>query len=179
MVVAALALGAGCGDTRLDLRNIEAAMRHRYGREALVPIIDVACPEAVRTREGDTFDCAVTFEGGAVWTITATQLGAGKTHWTPRGRAIPGEHVEARAAAVLADQGRRGELRCGERVYVVQEGDRIACQVVTGDDASRVEISVGAGDDLHVHEAAAPARAPGAGAGAPGNDAGMPENRPQ
>ena len=172
VLVATLVFGAGCADKRLDLRNIEAAMKHRYEREIRVPIVEVTCPEMVRTRAGETFDCLVTFEGGASWTITAAQLEGGKTRWTPQGRAIPGEDLEARAAAVLAGQGRRSEIHCGERVYVAREGDRIACQAVTGSGAARIEISVGAGDAVRVHEAAAPVRSPEADAGALGGDAG-------
>ena len=171
-VALAVALG-GCADRRIDLRNIEAAMRDRYGRDAAVPIEAVTCPEWVRTRKGDTFECQVRFQGGVAWTIGVTQLDKGNTQWVPRGQAVFAEDIEPWAAKALARQPEQasGEVRCGARVHVIEPGQHVTC-AVTGADGRASEVRVGFDpvEGLRLLEAPAQA-APGAGQDA-GQDAG-------
>lgn len=142
VALAAVALGA-CADRRIDLRNIEAAMRDRYGRDAAVPIEAVTCPEWVRTRKGDAFECQVRFQGGVVWPIVVTQLDQGNTQWAPRGQALFAEDIEPWASKALAAQGKApGGVRCEARVYVIEAGQHVTC-AVTGADGSASEVRVG------------------------------------
>lgn len=140
----AVALG-GCADRRIDLRNIEAAMRDRYARDAAVPIEAVTCPEWVRTRKGDAFECQVRFQGGVAWTIAVTQLDQGNTQWVPRGQALFADDIEPWAAKALAarEPGQaQGNVRCDARVYVIEPGQHVTC-AVTGADGSASEVRVG------------------------------------
>jgi len=141
---------SGCADRRIDLRNIEGAMRDRYGRDAAVPIEAVTCPEWVRTRKDDTFECQVRFQGGVTWTVAVTQLEEGNTQWVPRGQAVFAEDIEPWAAKALTARGQPGqapgqapgEVRCDARVYVIEPGQHVTCAAV-GADGSTSEVRVG------------------------------------
>lgn len=138
----AVALG-GCADRRIDLRNIEAAMRDRYGRDAAVPIEAVTCPEWVRTRKDDTFECQVRFQGGVTWTIAVTQLDKGNTQWHPRGQAVFADEIEPWATKELAARGQAGGgVRCDARVYVIEPAQHVTC-VARAADGSSSEVRVG------------------------------------
>lgn len=126
LVLVACALAA-CSDRRIDLRNIEAAMRERYARDASVPIEAVTCPEWVRTRAGDTFECQVRFEGGVVWTIEVVQREHGSTQWLPRGQAVFADEIEPWLAAALAAEGRESRVTCHARVHVIAPGQQVTC----------------------------------------------------
>lgn len=153
---------AGCDDRRLDLRNIEGAIKDRYGHGSPVAISSVTCPESVRTREGDTFDCTLIFEGGEVWSITVTQLGAGRTSWTPRGRAVFADDVEPWLAAAIEGEGARMQVQCSQRVYVVEPGEAITCSVVTTSRSSVRRVAIDAAGTLHLIDAPSKAeREPG------------------
>jgi hypothetical protein len=166
---------SGCADRRIDLRNIEAAMRDRYGRDAAVPIEAVTCPEWVRTRKGDAFECQVRFQGGVTWTIAVTQLDEGNTQWVPRGQAVFAEDIEPWAVNALA-AGRQpgpapgqapGEVRCDARVYVIEPGQHVACAAVAADgSSSEVRIGFDRVEGLRLLEQAPAQASP------PGQDAG-------
>lgn len=168
---------SGCADRRIDLRNIEAAMRDRYGRDAAVPIEAVTCPEWVRTRKDDTFECQVRFQGGVTWTVAVTQLDEGNTQWVPRGQAVFAEDIEPWAAKVLAAGGQPGqapgpapsEVRCDARVYVIEPGQHVTCAAVAADGStSQVRVGFDQVEGLRLLEQA-PAQASPPG---PGLDAG-------
>lgn len=144
---------AGCDDRRLDLRNIEGAIKDRYGQGSPVAISSVTCPESVRTREGDTFDCTLTFEGGAVWSIAVAQLGAGRTSWTPRGRAVFADDIEPWLTAAIGGEGAQMQVQCSQRVYVVEPGEAITCSVVTTGRASVRRVAIDAAGTFHLIDA--------------------------
>lgn len=141
VVLGACALSA-CEDRRIDLRNLEAAMRDRYGRDAGVPIEAVTCPEWVRTRKDDRFECQVRFQGGVAWTIEIVQLDQGNTQWLPRGQAVFAGEIEPWLARTLAAQGREGRVQCAARVYVIEPGQHVMC-TATGADGRASEVRVG------------------------------------
>jgi hypothetical protein len=152
VVLAALAASA-CADRRIDLRSVEAAMRDRYARDASVPIEAVTCPEWVRTRKDERFECQVRFQGGVVWTIEVVQLEQGTTLWLPRGQAVFADEIEPWLASTLAAQGRASQARCSARVYVIEPGKHVTC-TATGVDgrASEVRIGLDQADGLRVVE---------------------------
>jgi hypothetical protein len=141
-VLATCALGA-CADRRIDLRNVEAAMRDRYGRDAGVPIEAVTCPEWVRTRKGEKFECQVRFQGGVVWTIDVVELDDGNTQWLPRGQAVFADAIERWLTGTLAAQGRASRVTCDARVYVLEPGKHATCTATgTGADGRTSEVRV-------------------------------------
>lgn len=83
-LVALVCLGLGCSDRKLDLRNIEAILADRYAAETGAVVARVTCPEAVRTRKGDIFDCTVVFANGNEMTIEVEQLGGTTTRARPK-----------------------------------------------------------------------------------------------
>lgn len=160
--LAALLALSGCADRRIDMRNIEAAMRDRYGRDAAVPITAVTCPEWVRTREGETFECRVRFEGDVEWTIQVTQQGEGTTQWTPRGRAVFAEDIEPWLVEHLAGEMRVAQARCDARVYVIEPGEHITCTVVSaGGEETPARIALDDTGGLRLIPGMAPRAAPG------------------
>jgi hypothetical protein len=132
-VLVACAALSGCSDQRIDLRSLETAMRDRYGRDAAVPIESVTCPEWVRTRKDETFECQVRFQGGVVWTIGVVQGEQGNTQWLPRGQAVFADDIEPWLTRTLAEKGRQVQARCDARVYVIEPGQQITCKAIGAD----------------------------------------------
>ena len=133
--LATRALRAGCDDRKIDLRNLEAAMKARYGHDAQVAVESVTCPEWVRTREGDVFACELRFEGGTTWAIEVTQLEHGTTRWLPQGEAVYAKTLEPWLRAALAERGQAAEVSCDEPVQIVAPGETIVCHAHSGDGA--------------------------------------------
>jgi Domain of unknown function (DUF4333) len=151
-VLGACALSA-CADRRIDLRNVEAAMRDRYGRDAGVPIEAVTCPEWVRTRKGEKFECQVRFQGGVAWTIDVVELDDGSTQWLPRGQAVFADEIEPWLSRTLAAQGRESRVTCHARVYVLEPGKHAMCTATGADGrASEVRIELDQVEGLRVVE---------------------------
>lgn len=152
VVLAACALGA-CADRRIDLRNVEAAMRDRYERDASVPIEAVTCPDWVPTRKDDRFACQVRFEGGVVWTIEVVQGDVGSTQWQPRGQAVFADEIEPWLATTLAAQGGTWQGQCAARVYVIEPGQHITCTATDAEgQVSEVRIGFDQAGGLRVVE---------------------------
>jgi hypothetical protein len=144
---------SGCTDRRIDLRNIEAAMRDRYARDAGVPIEAVTCPEWVRTREDERIECQVRFQGGVAWTIEVVQREQGNTQWLPRGQAVFADEIEPWLASALAAQGRASQVRCDARVYVLEPGQHATCSATDADgQASEVRVGLAQDGGLRVVE---------------------------
>ncbi|WP_428266303.1 DUF4333 domain-containing protein [Haliangium sp.] len=142
-VVMVLALGGvllGCEDRRIDLHNLEAAISHRYGRDAPVAIEAVECPEWVRTRVGERFECVVRFDGGVRWTIELIQEEGGGLQWAPRGQVVYADILVSWLRQALAARGQTGEPQCGARVYVIAPGEAITCELTGGAAAARVTV---------------------------------------
>jgi hypothetical protein len=138
----------------------------------------VTCPESVPTKEGHTFECTVVFEGGAVWPMVVTQLGQGRTRWMPRGQAVFADDIEPWLTAALEERGQRAQVRCSERVYVVDPGEPIACTGVVGGHASVLNVTIDAAGAMRMGEPdVAPGPAPDEGPGAPPAGA-LPSNAP-
>jgi hypothetical protein len=151
-VLATCALAA-CADRRIDLRNLEAAMRDRYGRDASVPIEAVTCPEWVRTRKGEKFECQVRFQGGVVWTIDVVELDDGNTQWLPRGQAVFADEIERWLTGTLAGQGRESRVTCDARVYVLEPGKHATCTATdAGGQSSDVRVALDPVEGLRLIE---------------------------
>jgi hypothetical protein len=76
---AALALGLGltltaaaCGQQTLDVAEVESTIGQRLTRDAKQKVT-VRCPEEVKIKKGDSFDCSATGKRGKT-TVTVTQL---------------------------------------------------------------------------------------------------------
>lgn len=84
-----VALGAGCDDKRIDIRNVESIIADRYivdpaVNPTLAPgatVDRVICPELVRTRKGELFECKVVLQGGEERVVTVEQLGGTHFRW--------------------------------------------------------------------------------------------------
>ncbi|ACY14638.1 DUF4333 domain-containing protein [Haliangium ochraceum] len=142
LVAAALGVG-GCKDRRIDLRNIEAAMGERYGRDAKVPVREVSCPPWVRTREGERIACEVVFEGDVRWTVAVIQGPDGNTRWQPQGQVVFADDIEAWLQAQQAEGAAEGAgARCPARVYVLEDGDSASCTVSGAEGERAVAVTV-------------------------------------
>ena len=70
-VLASAALAA-CGTKTLDVAEVEATIGKRLTQEAKAKV-SVSCPEEVKIKKGDSFDCTAKGREGAT-TVTVTQL---------------------------------------------------------------------------------------------------------
>lgn len=65
-------LAAGCGEQTLDVAEVESTIGQRLTKDAEQKIT-VRCPEEVKIKKGDAFDCTATSKRGRT-TVTVTQL---------------------------------------------------------------------------------------------------------
>jgi hypothetical protein len=73
--LAALLAGAGlliggCGETVIDDAKTEAAIEQNLERSVGQKVSSVDCPSGVEVKAGETFDCAVSLDGGGKETAT-------------------------------------------------------------------------------------------------------------
>jgi Domain of unknown function (DUF4333) len=81
LVLAAVATG-GCGESRLDTDRVESAIRGGITRQTGVKIDTVRCPDEVKAREGDTFNCLARASNGQRARVEVTQRdGEGAVSW--------------------------------------------------------------------------------------------------
>jgi Domain of unknown function (DUF4333) len=70
-LVVAVALTA-CGEQTLDVAEVESTIGQRLTRNAKQKVT-VRCPEEVKIKKGDSFDCTASGKRGRT-TVTVTQL---------------------------------------------------------------------------------------------------------
>lgn len=88
-LVVAAALAAGCDNKRIDVGNVERIIADRYTEDpsvnpTLAPgatVDQVICPELVRTKKGEIFECKVLLQGGEERVVTVEQLGGTQFRW--------------------------------------------------------------------------------------------------
>jgi uncharacterized protein DUF4333 len=77
LLVPLLAAGAlaasGCGDKTLDTGKLEGKIKDGIEKQAGVKIKAVACPEDVKVKKGDTFNCKATTSSGQTANVKVTQ----------------------------------------------------------------------------------------------------------
>ena len=68
------ALGvAGCGDKKLDTGKLEGKIKDGIEKQAGVKIKAVDCPDDVKVKKGDTFNCKATTQTGQSANVKVTQ----------------------------------------------------------------------------------------------------------
>ena len=73
-LLAAGALGvAGCGDKKLDTGKLEGKIKDGIQKQAGVKIKSVDCPDDVKVKKGDTFNCKATTQTGQSANVKVTQ----------------------------------------------------------------------------------------------------------
>ena len=72
LAVGALGL-AGCGDKKLDTDKLEGKIKSGIEKQAGVKIKSVDCPDNVKVKKGDTFNCKATTQTGQSANVKVTQ----------------------------------------------------------------------------------------------------------
>ena len=70
--VAALAL-TGCGESTLDVDEIESQLAPKIEKETGTADVTVTCPDDVEAEEGGEFECALAAAGGIEAKVKVTQ----------------------------------------------------------------------------------------------------------
>jgi hypothetical protein len=161
LAAGAVALLVACGGAAVvDRAALEDAITQKAAAGGLT-VTSVDCPSGRELREGDTFTCSASIEGGGVITMRATQTdGSGGLALEQLQAVIDGPAFAAAEATVISrDYGIAVTLDCPDRV-IVADGGSFAC---TGtDDRGRtrtVTFTAGdapAGDFTYVVEGLAP-----------------------
>jgi Domain of unknown function (DUF4333) len=77
LLVPLLAAGAlavaGCGDKKLDTDKLEGKIKDGIERQAGVKIRSVDCPDDVKVKKGNTFNCKATTTSGQTANVKVTQ----------------------------------------------------------------------------------------------------------
>jgi hypothetical protein len=84
--LAAVLAVLGCGSQELDIADAERTIAKRLGEEQGSKV-KVDCPDEVKIKKGDTFDCRATAAGKRPANVRVTQLDdEGRVRWivTPR-----------------------------------------------------------------------------------------------
>lgn len=64
---------AGCGDKKLDTGKLEGRIKSGIEKQAGVKIRSVDCPDDVKVKKGDTFNCKATTTTGQTAVVKVTQ----------------------------------------------------------------------------------------------------------
>ncbi len=73
-LIAATALAAGgCGDKKLDTGKLEGKIKDGIQKQAGVKIRAISCPDDVKVKKGDTFNCRATTTSGQTANVKVTQ----------------------------------------------------------------------------------------------------------
>jgi NAD(P)H-hydrate repair Nnr-like enzyme with NAD(P)H-hydrate epimerase domain len=70
VLLIAILLAAGCGETVIDDAKTEAAIKQNLQRSLEKQVSSVDCPSGVEVEPGDTFECTVTLADGKKETAT-------------------------------------------------------------------------------------------------------------
>src|SRR3954454_14181041 len=64
---------AGCGDKKLDTDKLEGKIQTGIQKQAGVKIKSIDCPDDVKVKKGDTFNCKATTNTGQTANVKVTQ----------------------------------------------------------------------------------------------------------
>ena len=72
LAVGAISL-AGCGEKKLDTAKLEGRIKDGIEKQAGVKMRGVDCPDDVKVKKGDTFNCRATTTSGQTAMVKVTQ----------------------------------------------------------------------------------------------------------
>jgi hypothetical protein len=139
-VALALAVLAGCGETKLDVAKGERMIFDAVSEQVKARVRSVDCPDGLVARKGETFRCRVTGADGTTGEAIVTER-------DDRGSVsidAPFLHVrdvEASVAEGIADDigGGRVKVTCPE-IVTVEAGATFRCRARSGGDQARVRV---------------------------------------
>src|SRR5580693_2065740 len=82
LAVAAIALPA-C-TKMIDTAAVEKNVSEELEKQLKVKVKSVVCPKEVTEKEGGTFECTATDDGGSTATIEVTKTGGGNIKWATK-----------------------------------------------------------------------------------------------
>jgi hypothetical protein len=139
LVAGALAAG-GCGGSdddsskkpapTVDSATVESQLEQQLSSDA-TQVTKAKCPDDVKSEDGATFKCDVTWSNGATGQVKVTQKGAKQfTYKVVAGSVqIPGESVDKTLEKDLAEQGApNATVNCPQNI-IVKAGTTVTCNV--------------------------------------------------
>ena len=73
LLVTALLLVAGCGDSTIDADKLEGEIAPGVEEQTGTRDVEVSCPDDIEAEEGGEFECDLTAEGGIEAKVAVTQ----------------------------------------------------------------------------------------------------------
>ena len=73
LLAAGALVAAGCGDKKLDTGKLEGKIKEGIEKQAGVKIKSVDCPDDVKVKKGDNFNCKATTTSGQTANVKVTQ----------------------------------------------------------------------------------------------------------
>jgi Domain of unknown function (DUF4333) len=122
---------AGCGgEKKVDTASIEKGIKDQVVA-AGSSVTKVDCPSDVKSENGATFDCAVSFENSATGKVRVTQTSRNHFQYAlvPGSLQIPGSVVEKQIQQQLTQQGASSpSVNCPDNI-IVKVGTYVVCDV--------------------------------------------------
>ncbi|MFL5756740.1 MAG: DUF4333 domain-containing protein [Chloroflexota bacterium] len=131
-VLAALA-AAGCGGSSdtVDATKVEQGIKDSLSTTS-TKVTKASCPNDVKSKDGATFTCSVTFSNGATGKAKVTQTGTGHDYTyalKPGSVQVPGSTADAAVEKSLAGQGApNATVKCPQNI-IVKVGTTVSCDV--------------------------------------------------
>ena len=127
---ALLAVVAGCGKP-LNMQKAEQVIRDdltaRLAASGL-HLSAVSCPKEVRMRQGESFVCEASFEGGGGFRVHVDQTDSvGTINWRVNEQLLLSSKVEEQIALGEKPQGLELAVNCGDRVRPALAKTSFAC----------------------------------------------------
>ena len=152
LLLTALGLGA-CGEKVVDTGKVETLVRDGAANKQLIRSID--CPEEVKAKKGDTFECQLEISDGSKEAVTIRQLDDDGTVRVAGNRQtqLGGSPRKTRIKAENAERLIQGNaqkplssIRCPDAIPL-KRGAKFDCEVV-GADGSRGVVTIEQSDDI-------------------------------
>src|SRR3954452_14416824 len=123
------AVASGCGGTKtVDTSTVEQGIQEQVAI-GTATASTVKCPTDVESKEGNTFDCSVTFDNNATAKVKVTQGKGNKFQYAvvPGSVQVPGSEIEKQVENALAQQGAsNATVNCPDNV-IVKVGTYVSC----------------------------------------------------
>jgi len=125
----------GCGK-KLDNTSVENGIKDKLaGRE--VTATSVSCPKDREVKQGDTFECTVTIEGGQTLTVTLEQADAnGTLNFDPGNQVLDGAAIASQLERALSSGSTTVTATCPPTPIVPGGNGSIECTTVASDGAT-------------------------------------------
>jgi hypothetical protein len=144
----AVALGAGllsaCSSS-IDTSKVEKALVTdlNSNNEVGASVGAAKCPESVKPKKGDTFECTVEIDGQTAHYTLTQKDNSGNLVWRRTDAVLDVKKIETQVTAGLLDQIQvKAKVDCGTtKVKLLKPGSTFTCKATSDSDSAVVEVT--------------------------------------